>query len=396
MEPTTLALMAAVQLTNAVIGNIASSGKRKAAEEAQQKALAEIEAIGAGPDLAREILLDKFKSVGVLTPELEKAVDRGVSKVAQIKEDPRFKEAQLKALTSLQQRGELGYTPEERFEMMQQQRAAEQEAGAQRAGIIEGLRARGLADSGAGLRAQLRSADEMAEKQSMLSQQRSAQASQRALQSMVQAGELGGRIRGQEFDVARTLAAAEDEMGRFNISNKMSQEARRVGMENQARQYNLSMQQDIANRNIQQMNAERQRQREAEQRMYQNKLAVAQLKAGAYGAQAQQAQQQAGATQQAWTQAGQGVAQGIGAYAQYEANAPLRDAQTRYYNSLAGAAAASTPPVSVPSAVAPSIGSQADMAAAESLSKYGYPGAPAYVPPMIRNIGNIPNPTGKY
>jgi hypothetical protein len=335
MDPATIALMVGSQVLGSVIGNFASRGDRRAAEEAREKALAEIEAIGAGPDLAREILLDKFQVAGVLTPELERAVDKVSSEVSKIKEDPRFKEAQLKALSALQERGQLGFTPEERLEMMQQQRAAEREAGAQRAGIVEGLRARGLMDSGAGLRAQLQSADELAERQMMLGQQRSAQASQRALQSMVQAGDVAGRVRAQDFDVERTRAGAEDEMNRFNVANRMAQEQRRVAMENQARQFNLSNQQAIMNMNTQMINAELQRQREAEQRMYQNKLTVVGMRAGTYGAQADQATQRAGTTQQAWSQAGQAIGQGIGAYGQYEAGKGLRDAQTNYYNSLA-------------------------------------------------------------
>lgn len=332
MDPFTTALIAqgVAQIGGAIIGSFASRGDRQAAEEAQKKALAIIEQLGAGPDLARKIYLDQFQSAGVLTPEIEKAVTSVTSKVSQIKEDPRFKEAQLKALSALQERGQLGYTPEERLEMMQQQRAAEREAGAQRAGILEGLRARGLGESGAGLRAQLQSADELAERQMMLGQQRSAQASQRALQSMVQAGQVAGQTRGQEFDIKRSLAGAEDEMNRFNVSNRMAQEQRRVAAENQARQFNLANQQAIMNMNTQAINAERTRQREAEQRMYQNQLAIAQMKSGAASAEAQQAAQRAGTTQQAWTQAGQGLGQMASSYGSYQQNKPLMDAQLNY------------------------------------------------------------------
>jgi hypothetical protein len=386
MDPFTAALIAqgVAQIGGAIIGGFASRGERQAAEEAQKKALAIIEQLGAGPDLARKIYLDQFQSAGVLTPEIEKAVTSVTSKVSQIKEDPRFKEAQLKALSALQERGQLGYTPEERLEMMQQQRAAEREAGAQRAGILEGLRARGLGESGAGLRAQLQSADELAERQMMLGQQRSAQASQRALQSMVQAGQLGGQIRGQEFDIDRSRAGAEDEMNRFNVANRMTQEQRRVAAENQARQFNLANQQAIMNMNTQAINAERTRQREAEQRMYQNQLAIAQMKSGAASAEAQQAAQRAGTTQQAWTQAGQAIGQGISAYGQYEAGRGLRDAQTGYYNSLAANNAPSASPPATP--VSPALGSSSDTVAGQSLSRYGYPGAPAYTPPVIQPV----------
>jgi hypothetical protein len=147
---------------------------------------------------------------------------------------------------------------------------------------------------------------------------------------MVQAGQLGGQIRGQEFDIDRSRAGAEDEMNRFNVANRMTQEQRRVAAENQARQFNLANQQAIMNMNTQAINAERTRQREAEQRMFQNQLAIAQMKSGAASAEAQQAAQRAGTTQQAWTQAGQGFGQMASSYGSYQQNKPLMDAQLNY------------------------------------------------------------------
>lgn len=292
-----------------VIGNIASAGDRDAAARAQQKALAEIEKLGAGPDLAKQIYLREFKSAGVLTPEIEKAVDQGVSKVAQIKEDPRFKKAQMEALAGIQQRGRTGFTAEERAQLSQERAASERSAEAKRQQILSGLRARGALDSGAGIAAQLQSADELAAQQQAAAERGSASASQRALQAMMQGGELAGRVRGQEFDIERTKAGSEDEFQRFNIQNRMGQEQRRAERETGARQYNLGQQQQLMNMNIQQQNAEMMRQRQAQQEMYNNQVRLAQLRSGAYGQEAQQAQQRAGQTQQGWAQMGSAVGQ---------------------------------------------------------------------------------------
>ena len=82
-------------LAGSIIGNMASGADRDAAAAAQKKAYDKILKLGAGPDLTRKIFLEEFKSAGVLTPELEKAVNIDASKTAEIKEDPRFKEAQM-------------------------------------------------------------------------------------------------------------------------------------------------------------------------------------------------------------------------------------------------------------------------------------------------------------
>jgi hypothetical protein len=337
---TALALSAAgsalAGIGGAVIGNMASAADREAAAAAQRRALAEIEKLSAGPDLAKEIFLKEFKSAGVLTPELEREVDKGVSKVAQIKEDPRFKKAQMEALAGIQQRGRTGFTAEERAQLSQERAAAERSAEAKRQQILSGLRARGALDSGAGIAAQLQSADELAAQQQAAAERGSASASQRALQAMMQGGELAGRVRGQEFDIERTKAGSEDEFQRFNIANRMAQEQRRAERETGARQYNLGQQQQLMNMNIQQQNAELMRQRQAQQQMYQNQMNLAALRSNALTGQAQQLQQQAAQTQQGWAQMGSAVGGAIGSIGQYAMNAPLRDAQTAYYNKQAG------------------------------------------------------------
>jgi len=347
-----------------VIGNIASEGDRNAAARAQKKALAEIEKLGAGPDLAKQIYLREFKSAGVLTPEIEKAVDQGVSKVAQIQEDPRFKKAQMEALAGIQQRGRTGFTAEERAQLSQERAAAERSAEAKRQQILSGLRARGALDSGAGVAAQLQSADELAAQQQAAAERGSASASQRALQAMTQGGELAGRVRGQEFDIERTKAGSEDEFQRFNIQNRMMQEQRRVAQENEARQYNLSQQQRLMNANIEQQNAELQRQRQAQQDMFNNQVRVAQLRSSAYKDQAEQAQQRAGQTQQGWSQMGSAVGQAGAGIAQ-AAFKPQN-----LYSSETGK------PLYNPQTSKTFVEEAKEKAALKSLEEHGYPGAP--------------------
>ena len=58
-----LAGSALASVGGAVIGNMASASDREAAAKAQKKALAEIEKLGAGPDLAKEIFYKEFNFI---------------------------------------------------------------------------------------------------------------------------------------------------------------------------------------------------------------------------------------------------------------------------------------------------------------------------------------------
>lgn len=333
----TLGGVALANVGGAVIGNMASAADRDAAAAAQQRALAEIEKLGAGPDLAKQIFFREFELAGVLTPELEREVEKGVSKVAQIQEDPRLKKAQMEALVGIQARGRTGFTAEEAVRLRQERAAAERSAESKRQQILAGLRARGALDSGAGVAAQLQSADELAAQQLEASDRASAMADQRALQSMMQGAHLSGQIRGQEFSQSERMAAAEDAMNIFNIGKREAQEARRVETENRARQFNLANKQSVSDRNREREYQEALRRNYyAPMQMRQDAVNLAGMRSNALLGQAQQYRQQAGQTQQGFAQMGSALGGAIGAVGQYAMNAPLRDAQMGYYNRAAG------------------------------------------------------------
>ena len=102
------------QLVGGLVGTGLSSGEANAAADAMDKANQIAMSIGGGPDLAAPIAIKLLQSQGILTPQMEQAINNQASKVAQIQEDPRLREAQKGALQSLQERGRVGLTPEER------------------------------------------------------------------------------------------------------------------------------------------------------------------------------------------------------------------------------------------------------------------------------------------
>jgi hypothetical protein len=157
-------------------------------------------------------------------------------------------------------------------------------------------------------------------------------AAQAALQAAAQSGQLGSSIRGQEFDIARTKAGAEDQFALQRFNEAVSRQQRDVQSRNLAQQYNLAQQQRIMDMNVAQRNAELQRQRAAEAQRYSLDLQRAQARAGAYTGQAQQLGQQAAATQQGWTQAIGGLSAGITAAGNYAQGRQDREEDIAYRN----------------------------------------------------------------
>jgi hypothetical protein len=304
----------AAPIVGGIIGNIMSSGDRQRAREAFQRALAEIDAIGAPPDLAREIILQQFQQVGVLTPELEEAVALEAPKVAQIQEDPALRKAQTTALQLLGERAQTGFSAEDRAALSQIQLQQARDTEAKRQQILQSYQQRGLGGAGAELASQLQAASAGSAQAGEEGLRLQAQAQRAALEAAMQSGQLGTQVRGQEFDIARTKAGAEDQASMARFNEAVARQQRNVATRMGVQQQNLANRQRISEQNVAQSNQELYRQRQGEERQYQLALQRAQARAGAQQYASGMYQQQAGQTAGMWSGIGAGFGRAIGAY----------------------------------------------------------------------------------
>lgn len=304
---------AAAPIITGALGNLFSSDDRERAQQAAMAAYQEIASLGAGPDLAREILYRNFEQVGVLTPELEEAIQLEAPKIAQIQEAPELRKAQMTALELIGQRAATGMGPEDRARLAEIQLQQARDTEAKRQQIIQSYQQRGLGGAGSELAAQLQAASAGSAQAGEQGLQLAAQAQRSALEAAREYGILGGQIRGQEFDIARTKAGAEDQAAMARFNEAVARQQRNVAARNVAQQQNLATRQRISEQNIAQQNAELLRQRDAERQMRDDQLRVAQMRSQARLGQSAQYQQQAGQTAGMW----QGIGSGIGQAAMY-------------------------------------------------------------------------------
>lgn len=304
-------------IVGGIIGNMVSSGDRGDGLAALQRGWAELDAIGMPPDLSQRVLMQQFQQAGILTPELEQDMyTLGDSKVAMIEEDSSLRDAQMDALSGLRERAKIGLSPEDRLAVNEIRRDSAVEAEAKRQQILQNFAARGQAGSGSEFIAALQAGQSGAEEASRQGDRIGAMASQNALQAISSAGSLGGQIRQQDFGVASAKAGAEDSFNLANWNAANQRQARNVGQQNQAQQYNLGQAQNISNANTSMENQERLRMENAKRDYWQDKMA----RASAYSGQGQQQYQasndEADRTSNMWAGIGSGVGTGIAGYQQ--------------------------------------------------------------------------------
>lgn len=301
---------AAVPAAISAIGLIAGQEDKKRAQAASDAAMAQLNALEI-PDVEKQKLyLEKMKSAGVYSPEMEQALRQQDSEFGKVTTDPRLKAAQLKALASLQEIGDskgLDLTSRAKYNEMQSQ-LAQQEQG-QRGAIMQNMAARGMSGSGFDLAALLSNSQSQSQNASQQGMNMAAEAQQRALQAIMQSGELGGSIRGQDFYEQAAKAQAQDAINRFNTVNSQDVNSRNVQSRNNAQQSNLANDQSIANANVNIINQQQTQNKGLYQQDFENRYKKAGGVANAYNNQAAQYQNQAQDTRQTIGGIGQGVGQ---------------------------------------------------------------------------------------
>lgn len=277
---------------NLIAGDKASKEMARARAEAgdqqaqamlqMREAVERLESEGVPSVEAQQIVLQSPELVG-----LQDVHEIATSGLEDIEVDPRLREAQMGALEDVQQLTETGQTAGERAQEQLDTRQIAAQEQARRKAILQGMAERGVSGGGQELAALLQGSQSAAERKATMQAQRIQDREARRLAAIQQAAQLGGQIRGQEFDEQAQVASAADAIKKFNIANRMNVEAA-----------NLTRRQQIANEAARIANIQEQYNKGLIGQQYGQRMQKAQAIAAAQTGQAQQLQQQAGQTMQ--------------------------------------------------------------------------------------------------
>lgn len=304
-----LPLAIGASLAGGVMGMLSGNADRDAAKEAQQQALAQYLGLDSQmPDLDKAIQYQLYSQGGQLTPAMEQQLNEEMKSAVQVNEDPAMRDKQLQTMAALQELSNTGFGLQDQAAMNKAMNQVSSANQAKQAQILQDAQARGQAGGGASLAAQLsasQGATQQASQNAIDIAGKAAEARQNAIASLASQA---GNVRNADMNRDQYNASNQQQWQNFIAQNASARQARNVGSTNTARQFNTQRQQQVGDQNTNTFNNEQIRQRNAAQQEYQNKLNLAQAKAGAYSGQAANSQNAAQNTAQNW----QGIGSGVG------------------------------------------------------------------------------------
>lgn len=273
----------------AAAGGIASYFANMSAQERaaamQDKDMQEWLAIQIPNPAEQKLAMQKLVSQGTLTPQLEQAFKQDPSAFKAIQTSQAHKGAQNRALMELEKMGsEGGLRLQDKAALQEAQMQAQIADRGNRLGIQDEMARRGQGGSGFDLQAQLQGQQATGDRAARSSLSVAAQAQDRALQSIMGAGDMATKFRGQDFNEQSARAQAEDAINRFNTGNMQDVQSRNVGMQNRAQEQNLNNNQRIADQNVGISNDEQRYNKGLIQQNYENQVnkqkAISNVRAG--------------------------------------------------------------------------------------------------------------------
>jgi hypothetical protein len=226
------------------------------------------------PDINEmRVQLQQLVQQGVFTPEEARTIEQESSSMNGITLDPKLKQNQMAALDQLSNiANEGGMTAMDRSKMAQIQNQENTAARGSREAILQNAQMRGMGGSGLELMSQMQNQQDAATRTSNRDMDVASMAQQRALDALIQSGQMSGQMQAQDFNQQAQVAGANDAISRFNAQNQQNQLNQNVGMRNQAQQNNLGAKQEIANANTQTQNQNQMYNKQLLQQQYENEL----------------------------------------------------------------------------------------------------------------------------
>lgn len=264
-----------------LIGMIASNSDRQNAKNSANAAIDELMSVGLPPDLSNPVAIKHLQSVGLYTPQLEQAINLGVTQGEQITEDPELKAQQLRQMSALENLSKRGFSPAQIADLTKQNMLTERNEQARQQSLIQNMQARGQGGGGAEIAARLQSSQDAANRQSQAGLDATGASSQAAMNALQQLGSVAGNVRSQDYGVAKDKAAAADLRNRFNTQAAMTRQTTNVGAQNQGQERNLERAEKVSDTNVALDNQELLRQNQAKRQYWEDQAARSGMRAGA-------------------------------------------------------------------------------------------------------------------
>jgi hypothetical protein len=297
-----LGVSAAAGVANAA-ANMSASDRAAAI---QDKALQEWMKLNIPDPEQQKIAMQRFVDQGELSPQLEKAISQNPSEFQKITTSVADRTAQNRALQELEKIGyEGGLRLQDKVALQDATLEGQMKDRANREAITADMARRGMGGSGFEFASQLAAQQSGADRDARNSLQIAAQAQDRALQSIMGAGDMATKFRTQDFNEQAQKAAAQDAINRFNTSNLQDVHSRNIASQNRAQEMNLADKQRIADANINLANDQEKYNKSLLQQKFDNQAKIAAGKSGQYGQMGALEQQKGQALGNAFTNVGQ-------------------------------------------------------------------------------------------
>lgn len=278
----------AAALAGGVGSYLANMSAADRAAALQDKQLQEWIKINIPDPKEQELALEKFVSQGKLVPQLEQAIKQQPTEFSKITQGVQERAAQNRALQELQNIGNSGgLRLQDKAALQEAQMASTNRARGDRMAIEADMARRGMGSSGFALQSQLGAQQADADRNARSSLTAAASAQDRALQALIQGGQLGTQMRSQGFQEQSAKAQAQDAINRFNSGNLQDVQSRNIASQNAAQAANLAAAQQLSNMNTNLSNDQQKFNNSLIQQRFENEMAIARGKQGVLGGQAQ-------------------------------------------------------------------------------------------------------------
>lgn len=257
--------------------NFISGGKAQESEQAMAEAIKKLESL-TPPQLADlKAQYQAAQYTGDAQAAHMDAASAGPSAFEGIQTDPRLMQAQMDSLQGLQDiysSGGLTATDKARLGQISDDEQTSQRGA--REAILQNAQARGIGGSGIELANQLMSSQESARNQNRRDMDVASMAEERALQALMQSGQLGGQISDRQFGQQAQAASAKDAISQFNAANTQQANANNAGFGQQVGLRNADTRQDVSNKSTDISNRQQDQNTGAVQQDFSNKQGIAQ------------------------------------------------------------------------------------------------------------------------